>query len=644
MLDCFLLILGFFFTFFLTGFVFIENFFPELPLLLKLPSYFILSIIISTYLIYFLSLFLGFSRFSILIGFGLIFIWFLFYLIKTKKAPSIFPKEHKEALVLSFLVFLVYFISLYPAIFKEYHGYIVMAGPNWQDTALHLGIIQSLTQGNFPPQAPYFAGKPLHYYYFVDFHSAILSTLFGRFFPRILVYDNPFFAAIFSLTVYSLAFYLTKKKGISLASAFVSTFFSNYYFFTFLREIFQNKERLSLIKKILFLLRNNSYSLEFGKLFQMANMADYFLQNRAMMLALPTIVLVFYLIIYAFLKKSLKIIFLAGLISGALVKFQLFGFLVSFIIFNLILIFYFSKKELRFYFKSIFIFYFLVLIFFFGNRGPFPVALAIKNLSFGPWEKGKSFFWHLKFVFANLGSIFFLNSVAFILGLVEVLKKRPIKKEFFLLFFISLFLFSIPYLISFTIYSGDMFKFFYFLIPFSTILTFWFLSFFRGKIFVKFIFVLIIITSVFGSFLTLTHSFINKTGAYSLEDLKVGLWIRENTPKKSIFITYPTVHSAVDQIGGRLRILSYPFWPHSHGYIFGEDNVYKRVEDVENLYKNSDNEEIVLRIMEKYKADFLFYGQEEKINFPEAEENFEKISKFKKVYDTGGVKIWKRVK
>lgn len=647
MIDYFLLILGFFFTFFLPGFVLIETFFQNLPSFLKFPAIFVLSVIISTYLVYFFSLFLGFSRFSILLVFSLILIWFLILLFRSKKPLSFFPKEHKEALIFAALVFLVYFVALYPAIFKEYQGYIVMSGPNWQDTALHLGIIQSLTQGNFPPQAPYFAGRPLHYYYFVNFHSAILAKLFGKFFPRILVYDNPFFPAIFSLSVYSLCFFLTKRKKISLFSSFVSTFFSNLYFTKFLVELFHNKQQTSLIERAFFLLKNNSYSLEFERIFQMANMADYFLQNRGMMVALPAVVIGFAILLYGFSKKDLSVVFLSGIISASLFKFQIFGFFVSFLLFQVALIFYFQRDDLKFYLRSFIVFCLLFSAFFLILKvpdSPSFLVLAKDHLSFGPWEKEKDLSWHLKFIVGNLGPVFIFNIFAGFFALYNFFSKKPQNKEFLLLFCVSLILFFIPYFVSFTLYAGDMLKFLYFLIPFSSILSFWFVENLNLRFSIKTLFFLLFFLSTFSSFLTLTHSFLNKTGAYSLDDVKVGLWIRKNTPQRSVFITWLTVHSPVDQIGGRLRVVSYPFWPYSHGFIYGEDNVYERCKDIENFFKNSEHESLALEIMEKYGADYIFYGQEERANFPEAEENFEKNSQLEKVYDSNGIKIWKRVK
>src|SRR3990172_12179426 len=65
--------------------------------------------------------------------------------------------------------------------------------------------------------------------------------------------------------------------------------------------------------------------------------------------------------------------------------------------------------------------------------------------------------------------------------------------------------------------------------------------------------ILLITLSSFNSFLTLGWSFLNKNQAYSEAEYEAGMWIRSYTLPKSVFMTLPTVHSAVSDIGGRLR-------------------------------------------------------------------------------------------
>ena len=49
---------------------------------------------------------------------------------------------------------------------------LVSGGWNWSDLLVHVAIGESIVHGNFPPEVPYFAGDPLSYHWFADFHGA----------------------------------------------------------------------------------------------------------------------------------------------------------------------------------------------------------------------------------------------------------------------------------------------------------------------------------------------------------------------------------------------------------------------------------------------------------------------------------------
>ena len=53
---------------------------------------------------------------------------------------------------------------------------MVSGGWNWSDLLVHVAIGNSIVHGNFPPEVPYFAGEPLTYHWFADFHGAIAAT------------------------------------------------------------------------------------------------------------------------------------------------------------------------------------------------------------------------------------------------------------------------------------------------------------------------------------------------------------------------------------------------------------------------------------------------------------------------------------
>ncbi|HSM37945.1 MAG TPA: hypothetical protein VK838_01345 [Candidatus Limnocylindrales bacterium] len=78
-------------------------------------------------------------------------------------------------------------------------------GSNWSDLGVHLSIAQSLNAGNFPPQVPYFAGAPLVYHWFADFHSAIAARAAGLFAIPAFVGSSAIMAGALALLVHGLA-------------------------------------------------------------------------------------------------------------------------------------------------------------------------------------------------------------------------------------------------------------------------------------------------------------------------------------------------------------------------------------------------------------------------------------------------------
>ncbi|NMC98926.1 MAG: hypothetical protein GYA62_04320 [Bacteroidales bacterium] len=149
-------------------------------------------------------------------------------------------------------------------------------------------------------------------------------------------------------------------------------------------------------------------------------------------------------------------------------------------------------------------------------------------------------------------------------------------------------------------------------------------------------FVIIAFICSITSINTLAHSFVNKNEGYKYSDYLAGLWIISNTPQKSVFVTLPTIHSAPTDIGGRLRIISYINWPYSHGFNIGQDNVFSRVEDVENVYKTGNT----TLAKAKYNAKYIFYGSEEMEKYPEAGDLFNKSGYIRLIYNQPKAKIY----
>ncbi len=95
---------------------------------------------------------------------------------------------------------------------------VAAGGSNWSDLPVHLSIAESLNAGNFPPQVPYFAGEPLVYHWFADFHAAIAAKAADLFSIPAFVTGSAVGAAALALCVHGLASHLLRGRGARRAA------------------------------------------------------------------------------------------------------------------------------------------------------------------------------------------------------------------------------------------------------------------------------------------------------------------------------------------------------------------------------------------------------------------------------------------
>jgi hypothetical protein len=101
-------------------------------------------------------------------------------------------------------------------------------GTNWSDLGVHLSIAETLNAGaNFPPDVPYFAGEPLVYHWFADFHAAILARAADAFSVPAMVVQSTVMAAALALLVGSLARRLMRSRRsarVAMLAALLAVF------------------------------------------------------------------------------------------------------------------------------------------------------------------------------------------------------------------------------------------------------------------------------------------------------------------------------------------------------------------------------------------------------------------------------------
>jgi len=589
---------AFVFTFFVPGLIFLKFFrLKSHEATVFIPVF---SVMASTHLIYYLSLLLGYSRETILASF---FIWIGIYatvnwMSKTrgfKNSLSIKESVDKRSMVIFLFIFLISLAVLCKSIWFESEAGIVITGSNWQDTPLHYAIIESINNGNFPPEMPHYSGVRMNYHYFVDFHTAILEKVYG-FAPKLLPILNSIFILLFALAVYSLAKINGEREAIF--STLIATFgwgFSYLLLFSALLNGEFNPAR--------------NYGYQYGGFFGLPPVFDNLLQQRPLLIGLPAFAFVLNLLRRPEDKGRLT---LAGIITGLLFPFHIMSFLCCSVAYLVTIIL--NLKNLKLSYLCFLVPATLAL--------PFILSVGASTSIKEPWIydflRGNPVLYYV----GNLGIPFLIAIASFVF--FKKVEEKLLKGVFVVLFLI-------PNIVSFTPNPWDMYKFFSFSwIPIS-VLSGALLAKIRKEVAIPLL-LLAVLTSASVIVYNVSTSYI----AVSWNEYEAGVWIRDNTEKKSVFLTYYSIHSPPTMIGGRMRVLSYLNWPYGHGIELHK--IWSRMEDVDRAYRGGLDD--LERAIKKYDVAYIYVGREEIANYPKCVEKFSNVEWLNLVYDKG-VKIYK---
>ena len=578
------------FTFFVPGLIFSRFFrlnFHEI--LVFVP---IFSVLVSTQLIYYLSLVLGYSREAILVSFLALAV--VYGLVNSRKTAQYslegflkITRFNKALLLIFLLIFIISLAILYRSVWFENDLGIVIAGSNWQDTPLHYEIIESINNGNFPPEMPNYAGNSMNYHYFVDFHTAILEKTYG-FLPKLLPFLNAAFIIIFALSVYSLA-RVNGKRAATFATL-IATFGWGLSYIGLFSALTSGQFNPA-----------QNYMYQYGEFFGLPPILDNLLQQRPLLIGLP--VFAFVLALLRDMEDKNRTL-LAGVVTGLLFPFHAISFLCVYVAYFVCLLLnsrYFKRHHLYFLVSAVIALPFLV-----SSGSSASIALAP--------------LWALSFLKDNPVLFYILNlGVPFLLSFVFITKVKGN-----LLKFVFIILFLIPNLVSITPNSWDMYKFFIFAWVPIAVLSGVALTRIR-----KSIAMVLLLLSV----LTTASVFIYNVGttyqAASWDEHNLGMWVRNNTEEQAVFLTYYSIYCPPTMIGGRLRVASYVNWAYGHGVPY--DDIQRRFADVDLAYTGS--EEDLRQVVETYNVKYIYVGSKELSNYPECVARFDSVEWLEPVYN-----------
>ncbi|MEO8437799.1 MAG: hypothetical protein ABI562_05010, partial [Chloroflexota bacterium] len=205
----------------------------------------------------------------------------------------------------------------------------VSGGWNWSDLLVHVAIGSSIAAGNFPPEVPYFAGAPLTYHWFADFHGAIASTVAG--FDLIGVYfaTSALFAAVLALVVWALAARLTGDRRVATIATILVVAGGGLGWIRLVGDLLAGTgNAIDLVSRTSY---DNTWA-DGWPYFKIASIfGTGFLPHRATTLGLPGLITVVLLVASCLGRRPLGVL-MAGILAALLAPFQFFAFPATYLI------------------------------------------------------------------------------------------------------------------------------------------------------------------------------------------------------------------------------------------------------------------------------------------------------------------------
>ncbi len=610
------------------------------------------SVLLSSHAVYWASIVFGYGAFAFFAAFAAISALAFFADAGVFRLPKISQGEG-PALAFGAAVFLVLFGVFLQTLWVPTDSGIRVGGWNWSDLFAHLPIIQTVNNGNFPPQTPFFAGAPLVYHWFADLHTAFISKATGMLAVDFIRFENALYSALFALLVFSLSLVFFKNWKPALLAAALVFFGGSFAYANLFSDFAEGKGNL------LELVTQNPYDNDW-KYFQVPSvLGGYMIVQRPQMVGLPGLAAVVLLLAHAFHtagKFRRKSFFAAGLFAGMLAPFQFYGFASAILVAG---IFFaselakggLSRKEFAGKLAQLAPFAFAFIVPALLVAAPFVYSAVSTTTSAGNvqiklgWlalEQGQlpqlrallpqelSFvavpFEFALFYAANFG-------MAFLLAVASFFSTRLVLGEKWFLAAWAWAMFLVANVFSLSGTHWDMAKFFaYMMVPLGILAAgFVFRVWEKGMKLAASFFVF---ASVLTPVLLLAWTAQSEWQAFSWEEAEAGAWIGENTPQGAVFAAYFGHISPVDALAGRFRISGYSSWMANYGLPAYQE----REGDLKAIF--CSNATSAVPMMEKYGARFVYLGLEEREKFSECAFDFAESPLFAQRFANGAAQVY----
>lgn len=610
----------FLFSSWLAGFWLVENFFPNWPKLFKTAWGLIWGLLISTLIIFCLALAGNLSLLTISLGNGI----FLAGAVWTRWLNRRHDKKQKSLAfneklhLLSLLIFwgAIFGRLYFQALWTNNDGLWASGRTVWGDWAVHLGYINSFVYGNnFPPEYPILSGVKLTYPFAVDLTTAIFIKLGLRLETAIGLINWLLSLALIVILWQMIKRFIKNNQvacwGINAGLLAGGLGFINW---------FEDIKNVGFFKALIYPMREYTHIAE-QKIEFINPIFSSLLPQRSVLYGWPLWLMVVILWDLSLAKKNSRLSWLSGVLAGILVIIHPHSALALLMIMPIWWLLFWRKRADRFSYWIRWLMPFSLLAF----LGYFWLGGEIIKNSWR-WQLGwlaetKSlteigWFWLINL---GVGGIFILTAL--------LDKHIPLKTKKACLAWLPLFI--IPNLIVFQPWDYDNSKFFQWWYILSIPWAIYWLSRHPKKIIVVGFCLMI-----FSGSLDIWNSIlINKNRLLMADKQAVALaeFIKNNTPKKSVFATANDHLNPITMLAGRKVVKGYSGWLWSYGL-----NYQSRELALKQIYQGETSS---AELLNYYAVDYLLIGPVERAEFNPNEQFF--LNNFHLIYDQGKYKIFK---
>lgn len=503
---------------------------------------------------------------------------------------------------------------------READGVVISGGWNWSDLLVHVAIGSSILHGNFPPEVPYFAGEPLVYHWFADFHGAIAAASSGL--PLIPIYfaTSALFAASLALVIWALALRLTGHPRVALIATILVCVGGGLGWLRLVIDLQAGGDLGVLVTQNPY---DNNWEDDWP-FFRIASvLGTGFFPHRATTLGLPGLVAVILLVVSCLRDRPAGVL-VAGVLAALLAPFQFFAFPAVYLIAGLYVLTSGAWRE-RTAPRDAMLFLAPAVL-----AVPFIADAVLRQSESGGfrfllgWGEARLEDGPLAVLFfyaTNLG-------IPFVLALAAAGLGRGLPARAFLVAWLVV-LFIVPNVVVVSAVEFDMNKYFQIMWIAVAMLAAWLIREWPRPAIAA-----VLAVSAISPFLVAGWHLTNPAVVMSSAQAAAGRWIGSNVPERAVFVTDAFINSPVD-IGGRLRLTTFGPYVSNLGY-----DPVPREADVERIY--CDGPDVAARLMSTYDATYVL-SSGTILTCPGAPTDFDSSERFDSVYAVDGVSIWRLV-